>query len=316
MNRRQFIASSAIAGFAAMAKGACPSGNCQVDGKCLAQLNLCLQWGSIPVKQQDDMNAKLDYLEANGYTAVEIPTGKNCEWLFKNAAAFEKAMQGRKLKCATACGPSDFSYADKAKRDAEVEKFLPALEILGQLKSVGLIICPARGKPELPLQVLRQDFVENTGKRLAEKAAACGTSIVLEPLQRRETPFLRQVADGAAIARDIGKGATVMADFWHMSKEETSFEGAMLAGGSNLTHVHIASLVNRSIPGTDGDADNYVNGFTGLKRIGYRGAVSLEGRWPDMGKDANGKKIHPTLEQRHELLTKMCQLIKKQWKEA
>ncbi len=29
-----------------------------------AQLNLCLQWGSIPVA--DDFNAKLDYLEQNG----------------------------------------------------------------------------------------------------------------------------------------------------------------------------------------------------------------------------------------------------------
>jgi sugar phosphate isomerase/epimerase len=314
MNRRQFIATSAVAGFAAMTKGACPSGGCQVDKKCLAKLNLCLQWWTIPTA--DDMNARLDYLEANGYTAVEIPTGRKCEWILKNASAFEKAMQGRKLKCATACGPSDFSYADKAKREEEVQMFLPVLEILGQLKSTGLIICPARSKPQMPLQDLRADFVENTGKRLAEKAAACGTTIVLEPLQRRETPFLRQVADGAMIARDIGKGATVMADFWHMSKEETSFEGAMLSGGDILSHVHIASLVKRSIPGTDGDADNYVNGFTGLKRIGYNGAVSLEGSWPVLGKDAKGKKILPNAQQRHELLTKMCQLIKKQWKEA
>ena len=53
------------------------------------------------------------------------------------------------------------------------------------------------------MKELREDFVTNTGKRLAEKAAKCGTSIVLEPLQRKETPFLRQVSDAAKMAQAI-----------------------------------------------------------------------------------------------------------------
>ncbi len=36
-----------------------------------AQLNLCLQWRAIP---GEAMNAKLDFLEANGFAAVEIPS--------------------------------------------------------------------------------------------------------------------------------------------------------------------------------------------------------------------------------------------------
>ena len=44
----------------------------------------------------------------------------------------------------------------------------------------------------------------------------CSVSIVLDPLRRNETPFLRQVADGARMAADIGPGATVMGDSWHM----------------------------------------------------------------------------------------------------
>ena len=58
---------------------------------------------------------------------------------------------------------------------------------------------------------------------------------MLEPLRRNETPFLRQVADGASIARDIGPGCTVMGDFWHMGLEETSFMGAFISGGDLLT---------------------------------------------------------------------------------
>lgn len=266
-------------------------------GNSEAQLNLCLQWYDIP---GEGINEKLDYLEENGYAAVEVPTG---DWLFQNKDAFIKAMHNRKLFTATACGPSDFSYVEKERRDAEVEKFLPQLEVLGELHSIGLILCPMRETPGLGLKELRDDFVNNTGKRLAEKAAACGTSIVLEPLRRDETPFLRLVADAAAIARDIGKGACAMGDFWHMQLEETSFEGAFLSGGPLLKHVHIASLATRRVPGMDGEIDYYVDGFRGLKRIGYQGAVSFEGNIPE--------ECSP-----HEELTKMSTLLRRQWAEA
>ena len=243
-----------------------------------AELNLCLQWGGIP---GGEMKEKLDFLEANGFGAVEIPSG---DWPIKNGDALVEAMKGRKLFLATACGPSDFSYAEQEKREAEVQKFLPIIEALGKMKSVGLIICPARGKLSEPGRLsgkeLRKDFVENTGKRLAQHAAKHGTSIVLEPLRRNETPFLRQVADGARMAADIGPGATVMGDFWHMGLEETSFMGAFICAGKLLSHVHIAGLRERIIPGVHPEADQYVDGFKGLKLIGYRGAVSFEGGWP------------------------------------
>ena len=264
-----------------------------------ACLHLCLQYWNIPAP--DDINARLDYLEANGYEAVEFATG---DWLLSNADAFAKALEGRSLAVATACGFSDFSYADAAKRDAEVEKFLPQIDILGGLHSAGLIVCPARAKPELPFPELRRDFVENTGRRLAERAAAAGTAIVLEPLRREETPFLRQVADAAMMAQDIGPGATAMGDFWHMAREETSDYGAFCSAGPLLRHVHIASLLTRRVPGCDGAADDYVDGFRALKRLGYPGAVSFEGGFPE-GCDSDAD--------RHALLVRMSALLREQW---
>ena len=309
MNRREFIACASFAGAASAVATAGAEGRKSPEGG--AQLRLCLQWGAIPVA--DDFNAKLDYLEANGYSAVEIPTGKTGEWLLEKGEAFGKAMAGRKLTCATVCGPSRFDYADPAKNDAEVARFMPILEIAGALKSVGVIICPARAKPEVGLKELREDFVTNTGKRLAEKAAKCGTSIVLEPLQRKETPFLRQVSDGAKMAQEIGEGCKVMADLWHMTWEEANDRAAILAAGPLLAHVHIASRRTRKIPGSDGEADDYRLAFRGLKEIGYGGAVSLEAGWVPKGKDAKGKPILPDLAERHTILSGMCALLRAQW---
>ncbi|MCL1919649.1 MAG: sugar phosphate isomerase/epimerase [Kiritimatiellaeota bacterium] len=336
MKRREFLAASAVAGVAAVcgtqraaAQVAAGNGMPKLSPpEKPAQLNLCLQWGMIP---GGEMNQKLDFLEANGYGAVEIPTGG---FLLNEGEKFAKAMEGRKLFVATACGGSNFAYAEKEKRDKEVESFLPQIEVLGAIKSVGLIICPARGQLSqegwLSGKDLRRDFVENTGKRMAEHAAKHGTSIVLEPLRRNETPFLRQVADGATIARDIGPGASVMGDFWHMALEETSFMGAFISAGKLLTHVHIASLKRRQIPGVDGEADNYVDGFKGLKMIGYRGAVSLEGgvprtlafqQTPDSKeieiKDKDGRVTEKGYEVNKELLlANMQRLLREQWEQA
>ena len=155
MNRREFLAGSAVASLAAALPAAgdackpCCNGMPKLTPpEKPAQLNLCLQWGGIPVA--DDINAKLDYLEQNGIQAVETPSGLN--WLRDRGLKLAEALKSRKLFLATACGPSRFDYADKAKNDAEVEKFMPVLEILGEMKSVGLIICPARGRPEVGLK--------------------------------------------------------------------------------------------------------------------------------------------------------------------
>jgi len=311
MKRREFLTASAVAGVAAVcgtqratAQVAAGDGMPKLTPpEKPAVLNLCLQWGMIP---GGDINQKLDFLEANGYNAVETPTGG---FLLNDGEKLHAAMNGRKLFVATACGGSNFAYASQEKRDNEVKNFLPQLEVLGMLKSPGLIICPARGNLSeegwLSGKELRKDFVENTGRRMAEHALKHGTSIVLEPLRRNETPFLRQVSDGAVMARDINKqiggaGATVMGDFWHMALEEHNFFGAFVSAGKLLSHVHIASLKGRQIPGVDGDADNYVDGFKGLKLIGYRGAVSLEGGVP---KDGN----------KEQLLANMVKLLRDQW---
>lgn len=316
MRRRDFLSAGAItgagvalAGSAKATEGGGASGMPKLRPPAQpAQLNLCMQWHAIP---GTEMAEKLDFLEANGFAAVEIPTG---EWPLKNGMALKEEVGRRKLFIATACGPSNFAYADPAKREEEVRKFLPLIEVLGAIGSIGLIICPARKNLSEPgwltARELRQDFVENTGKRLAEHAHKHNTSIVLEPLRRNETPFLRQVADGARIAADIGRGAAVMGDFWHMALEETSFMGAFLCAGELLSHVHIAGLKERIVPGVHRDADNYVDGFKGLKLLGYRGAVSMECGWP---KDpANPKKPVP-VEERIKLIRNMVAMLKEQW---
>lgn len=251
---------------------------------------------------------RFDFLEASGYDRVEI-TGGNWEWLAKNADELAAAIKGRKLQFSVTCigARGNAGMADPVERRAVIDTTKSIIESAAKLKAVGAIMCPARKKIDLPFPELRERLLSEILPEILAHAEKCGACVVLEPLNRTETMFLRQVADGAAICRDAKSPAIgVMGDFWHMTSEETSDLGAFVSAGAYLKHVHIASRKTRKIPGVDGAADNYVDGFKGLKLIGYRGAISIEAGYP---KDT-------TDEQKKKLLAQAAALMRAQWNQA
>jgi sugar phosphate isomerase/epimerase len=270
-----------------------------------AELHLGCQQMLVPGKTFEE---RYDFLEANGYDRVEINGGK-WDWLAANADAMAAAIKGRKLRfCVTCIGArGNAGMADPAERRAVIDTTKSIVESAGKLGAVGVIMCPARKQIDLPFPELRERFLNEILPEILAHAEKCGTSIVLEPLNRGETMFLRQVADGAAIARDAKSPAIgVMGDFWHMTSEETSDMGAFISAGMFLKHVHIASRKTRKIPGVDREADTYVDGFKGLKLIGYRGAVSIEAGYP---KDTSD-------DQKKHLLAQAATLMRTQWDQA
>jgi sugar phosphate isomerase/epimerase len=84
-----------------------------------------------------------------------------------------------------------------------------------------------------------------------------------------------------------------------MTQEDTSHMGAFLSAGEYLQHVHIAGRRRRVVPSPEEEADNYVDGFRGLKILGYDKYVSFE--------CGSGTE---------EMLTKSVEMLRKQWEEA
>jgi len=270
-----------------------------------AELHIGCQQMLVPGKSFEE---RYDFLEANGYDRVEINGGK-WDWLAENADAMAAAIKGRKLRFSVTCigARGNSGMADPIERRAVIDTTKSIVESAGKLGAVGVIMCPARKKIELPFPELRERYLKEILFEILAHAEKCGVCVVMEPLNRNETMFLRQVADGAAIARDANSPAIgVMGDFWHMTSEETSDMGAFISAGNYLKHVHIASRKTRKIPGVDGEADHYVNGFKGLKLIGYRGAVSIEAGYPKDTSDDEKRK----------LLAQASALIRNQWNEA
>lgn len=264
-----------------------------------AELKLSFQEGTAPGK---DLNEKFDYFEKLGIVGFE-PGGRG---LAGRVNEIKEALKGRNIKVSAICaGFEGFMLStEEAVRNQCRDTMREIITAAGEIGSTGVIIVPAFNsqKPVMPHTQETRDFLCKWFDELGTFAAEHGTTVILEPLNRKEAFYLRQVADAASICRDIDNpGVTCLGDFWHMTWEETCDMGAFLSAGKYLQHVHMASRKRRSMPGEDGDADNYISGFKGLKMLGYDKYVSFE-----CGCQGEREVVVPAA----------VELLRKQWEEA
>lgn len=275
MNRKEFFKTSL---FGAAAVAAAPSllASCCAGAKKAgtgAVLNISFQSGKAIGETYAE---KMDYCESLGVTGFE-PGGWELVNKYDDLA---KAIEGRNLKISAICaGFEGFILADEpVQKEAFDITMRRIVEAAGAIGSTGVIMVPAfsRQEPCKPNNQETYDYLCEQLHELGEYAVKCGTTVILEPLNRAECFYLRLVSAAAAICRDAkSEGVKCMGDFWHM-KEETSDYAALMSARDYLQHIHIASRKNRCNPGEDGDADNYVDGFRALKEMGYDKYISLE----------------------------------------
>jgi len=278
-NRRNFLKATA-SGAAIAALGSFSAASCTAQTrkkepkKSSVELKISFQEGTAPGK---NLNAKFDFMEKLGIVGFE-PGGGG---LARRVNEFKDALKGRNIKVSAIC--AGFKGFILSTEDAVRQQFFDTMhEIIvaaGELGSTGVIMVPAFNSqvPVKPHTQETRDFLCEQLATLGSFAVEHGTTIILEPLNRKEAFYLRQVPDAASICRDINHpGVRLMGDFWHMTWEETSDFGAFYSAGNYLQHVHVASRKRRSMPGEDGDADNYVEGFKALKAIKYANYVSFE----------------------------------------
>lgn len=271
--RRGFLMSGAVVAGASAGCRSMLAGEFKGPTHTDAVLKLSCQVARIPGKE---LSEKLARMEEWGFDGVELQRD-----LFGNEKKYQDALKNTKLKVSAWCGApgcADGQLVSEVveRRGPALEKIKRSLATAGEFGAVAVIFVPAfNPQTTLDNREIRKILVDKLPE-LGQCAEKAGTHLVMEPLNRKEAFFLRQVADGAAIARDCqSPGIGVMGDFYHMAIEETSDLGAFISGGSRLHHVHLASRT-RVLPGQDDR--QFVEGFRGLKWIGYRDYCSFECR--------------------------------------
>ena len=273
MDRRSFLKVGA-AGIAFASTPLAAFTSCSPADKKKGVLNISFQEWTPP---GNSLNEKFDYMENLGITGFE-PGGKR---LIQNFNEYQQALKGRNIRLSAICAGFDgFILAEdpavKAQFDSSMREIIAAA---GELGSTGVIMVPAFNsqQPCKPHTLETRAYLCEQMHELGEYALKHNTTVILEPLNRKEAYYLRQVADAAAICRDSASaGVKCMGDFWHMQEETSDYAALLSAGYEYLQHVHIASRGERKMPGEDGELDTYVDGFRALKEMGYDKYVSFE----------------------------------------
>ncbi len=109
--------------------------------------------------------------------------------------------------------------------------------------------------------------------RVAERGAAMGVRLAIEPLNRFECYLLNDTASAAEFAGQVGSGAGVLYDSFHAHIEEKDPAAAISAHAAAIALVHISEN-DRSIPG-HGQV-RWDETFAALKASGYDGPLVVE----------------------------------------
>ena len=116
------------------------------------------------------------------------------------------------------------------------------------------------------------DFLEICG----EAGSNYGVTVVIEPLNKKESNVFNFVSEGAEWARRIGMpNLRNLADTFHMEVENEPLT-AIYESRDVLAHVHVADT-DRLAPGTG--RYEYASLFRTLESAGYDNRISIECNW-------------------------------------
>ncbi|MCC6169703.1 MAG: sugar phosphate isomerase/epimerase [Caldilineaceae bacterium] len=122
---------------------------------------------------------------------------------------------------------------------------------------------------------------------LADQSEPRAITVVIEPLNRKESNILNDVPEAARLARRVNRPSIrVLADLYHM-QEEGEPPANIASNGAWLEHIHVADS-GRLAPGTG--TYPYTAFADELAAIGYGrgewGGISVECRWQDFAREA------------------------------
>ena len=238
-----------------------------------------------------------------GFDGIEIGN----EWANKPLDVLQKELDGVDVAVSAIVGSIQLLNVDAQKRAEAVETDRQRLQVAKALKADCMIEVPTFGPNHFPdlSPVMNAREVEERVlvaelKQLVADVEASGVTLLLEPCNHKETHFMYQQGQAAAIIERVGSpGLGILSDFYHMQIEEPSIAETLAVHGRLTRYVHLADGEKRTEPGSM--PFDYRPGFHALKKWGYSGWLTVESKATDSPEAALGRAL---------------KYLKQQWAEA
>ena len=165
---------------------------------------------------------------------------------------------------------------DEARNRRYVDRVVEVLQLAGA-QIVVLGSGWTRNVPEgWHLQRAEEQFLQSLAW-CADALKGTGTTLVIEPLNRKESNLCNSVSDGVRLAKQLNRPEVRgLADLYHMDEEHEPLSTLTQQDGW-VAHIHLADT-GRMNPGTGQGvgAYNYPQAFAQLKAAAYTGLMSCE----------------------------------------
>jgi D-psicose/D-tagatose/L-ribulose 3-epimerase len=127
------------------------------------------------------------------------------------------------------------------------------------------------------------DFLRLAGQVI--KSRGYGMTIGIEALRKPETNIVNSVAEALRLAREVDDPRVRLnVDFYHLAFENEDPD-VVLQAGPLIAHVQIADPVQRGFPKGEAGEPRYRRFFDNLRKVGYRGRISVEAESKDLAGD-------------------------------
>jgi sugar phosphate isomerase/epimerase len=182
--------------------------------------------------------------------------------------------------------PGDLKIVGPAVDSARLGRYVESA--LARVHKIGakMVVIGSGGARAIPdgfsVQEARRQMVRFL-QQVADAAEKNDITVVIEPLNRKESNSILTVAEGVELAREVDRPyIKVLADFYHMDEEQEPL--AHLTRYKDwIKHIHVADTA-RLAPGTG--QYPYAEFADRLRQNGYDGMVSIECRWINFAAEA------------------------------
>lgn len=224
-----------------------------------------------PLDRAADMHqAGLDYIEAQ-----LVPMNLENDIAFEEAKARVRELPLPALAMSYLF-PHDFRLVGPEKNVARNRAYFDRVVVMLALAKSRIVVLGSgwtRNRPPDWTQAQTEDEFLQALTWCADALKGVGTTLVIEPLNTKESNWVNSVADGVRLARQLNREEVRgLADFYHMDEENEPL-ATLSDQGDWVRHIHLADT-GRLNPGT-GSYD-YPSFFKHLKTSGYRGLLSAE----------------------------------------
>ncbi len=218
-----------------------------------------------------------DYME---WSVAELLRPRESEEAFKAAFGAQKAATPP-YQAANGFVPGDLKITGPNVDASGLEAFVRTTMERAGMFGLDIIVFGSGGARQIPDGFDRQrahDQLVAFCRMVGPIAQRHGITVAIEPLNKAECNVLNTVAECAALVNEVAHPAIrLLADAYHMMRDGDPVE-SILEHGHLLVHTHIATVPSRYAPAAE--PCDFAPFFAALKKVQYRGRVSIEGKIP------------------------------------